>query len=63
MEKIYTAKSSLSGQNIYCKKELMWTKYTLQNLASANKTFTLKSSLSGKNISYKKSLRWIKYML
>ena len=42
------------------KKELIWTKYILQKLASLNKTFTLKSSLGGQNIYYKKWLRWIK---
>ena len=48
--KIYTIKNNLGGQNIYCKKELMWTKYLLQKLASVNKTFTLKTSLGGQNI-------------
>ena len=42
------------------KKELIWTKYILQKLASLNKTFTLKSRLGGQNIYYKKWLRCIK---
>ena len=60
MDKIYTAKSSLSGQNIYCKMELIWTKYILQKLASVSKKFTPKISLGRQNIHYEKWLRWIK---
>ena len=48
--KIYTIRSNLDEQNIYCIKELMGTKCILQKLASVNKTFTLKSSLGGQNI-------------
>ena len=55
-----TIKSNLDGHNIYYKKELMWTKYIQQKLASLNKAFTLKSSLGGQNIYYKRWLRWIK---
>ena len=32
MEKVYTIKSSLGGQNTYYKQQLAWTKYTLQKV-------------------------------
>ena len=63
MDKIYAAKSSLSGQNIYGKEELMWRKHILQKFTSVKKILPLKSSLGGQNIYYKKWLRRIKYML
>ena len=63
MDKIYPAKYSLSGQNIYCKKNSYVDKVHIQKLASVNKTFTVKGSLGRQNIYYKNWLSLIKYIL
>ena len=54
MNQIYTAKSSLAGQIVYCKKKLRWTKYILKKVASVDKIHIMKSNLGGQNMYCKK---------
>ena len=62
MNQIYTAKSSLAGQNVYCKKELRWKVY-IQKSKFGRQNIHIKSSLGGQNMYCKKQLRWTKYIL
>ena len=54
MNQIYTAKSSLAGQNVYCKKKRRWSKCVLKKIALVDKIYIIKSSLGGQNVYYKK---------
>ena len=60
---------SIGGKNIYCKMQLRWGKYMLQNIAQVDKIHTVKSSLGGQkniiksilgkeNVYYKQSRHW-----
>ena len=60
MNQIYTAKSSLAGQNVYCKKELRQTKCMLKEVASVDKIYIIKSSLGEQNRSCKREFMWTK---
>ena len=53
MNQIYTAKSSLAGQNVYCKKELRW-KVFIQKSKFGRQNIHIKSSLGGQNMYCKK---------
>ena len=54
VNQIYTAKNSLAGQIMYCKKELRRTKYILKKVASVDKIYIIKSSLDKQNMYCKK---------
>ena len=49
---IYCKKNSLTGGNVYGKKELRWTKI-----------YTEKGRFGRQNVHYKKQLSWTKYVL
>ena len=42
---MFTAKNSLAGQSVYCKKKLRWTKFMLKKVAWVDKIYIIKSSL------------------
>ena len=54
-------------KNVYCKKELSWTKYILKKVASVGKIYIIKMQLDkilgGQNMYCKEQLRWTKYKL
>ena len=45
MNQIFTAKNSLAGQSVYCKKKVRWTKCMLKKVACIDKIYVIKSSL------------------
>ena len=50
MGQIYTAKSNLAGQNVYCKNELKSIKYIREYVTSLDKIYIIKSGLDEQNI-------------
>ena len=50
MGQIYTAKSNLAGQNVYCKNELKAIKYIRENKTSLGKIYIIKSGFDEQSI-------------
>ena len=50
MGQIYTAKSNLAGQNVYCKNELKSIKYIREYVTSLDKIYIIQSGLDEQSI-------------